>query len=290
MPLTLSLSFATGAVDMPDGGRKRHRRPTARLGGVGIFAVFFIGTLLWLWLGTRQSPIDGRAAALLSGGSLLLAAGVIDDVSGLSAPKKLCLQTISCAAALLFVPMPAQWHLFGISLTLAPPVAYGLYLVFTLLAVNAVNMIDGVDGLASGVSGTVLVCLALMCFGIGDSVGGTLCLLLLMPVAAFFLYNRPPATVFLGDGGAQFLGLAAAVLLLPAEGDTFALGSTAVLLLPLTELFVSVMRRMAKRKNPFRADDGHLHYRLLRRGMSPAALTAAYALLTCTAAYLGARL
>ncbi|MBQ7314798.1 MAG: undecaprenyl/decaprenyl-phosphate alpha-N-acetylglucosaminyl 1-phosphate transferase [Clostridia bacterium] len=282
MPLILRLAFAVGAVDQPDGVRKRHTRPTPRLGGLWVFSVFFVSACLCVPLS------DGRFVALLSGGTLLVAAGVIDDTQDLPPAAKLCFQTVAALIALLFVRLPSTWELLGLSLTLPAWLSFALYLLFTVLVINAVNLIDGVDGLASGVMAVVLLGAALLAHARADAQGGTLALLLCVPLLAFLLYNRHPATVFLGDAGAQFLGLAAAVLLLPGQDDTpFPIGSVALLAVPLCELIVSIVRRLSKGQSPLRADDGHLHHRLLRNGMSEAAVVASYVLLSACAALVG---
>ncbi len=280
MPYLLRLSFTIGAIDRPDGQRRRHARPTPRLGGLGIFSVFFVTVCVAVPLS------DPRAAALLCGGGLLVAAGVVDDVRTLSPTSKLALQTAASAVALLFLDTPRTLRVLGWELALPAGAAFVLSLLLCVTIINGVNLIDGVDGLCGGVMTVVLLTVGAWCAARGDGEGVTLALLLCMPLLAFLLYNRPPATVFLGDAGAQLLGLAAAILLLPTRGAALSVPSFVLLGVPLGELAASAVRRLLRRQNPLHADDGHLHFRLLRYGMSPSGVSLSYILLTALCAVL----
>ena len=139
------------AVDRP-GGRRVHRRPTARLGGLGIFWGFFVA----MALATYGHPFwsdpfhgyDFGMIGMMVGSCMLLIVGVMDDVYGLQATMKLTFQI--AAAFLLYsfgwrvdtlgLPGIGVWPVAGLSLPLT--------LLWVLLVTNAVNLIDGLDGLA----------------------------------------------------------------------------------------------------------------------------------------------
>ena len=264
MPAVLRLSSVLGAIDRPDGVRKLHLRPTARLGGLAPFAVFFAVSAAVL-------PItDGHVCALLCGGTVLFAAGLCDDVHPLPPTVKLILQAAASVCALLWLPLPTALTLGTFALPLTPALSFALCLFLCLSLINAVNFIDGVDAQAAGVLSVGLVALS---FLYGEGSGRALCLLLTVCLLAFLLYNRPPAIVFMGDGGSQFFGLSAAVLLIARE-PTLASGGLLLFAVPLLDLVFCFVRRLAHGKSPFLADGGHLHHRLLRRGFSPAATAA----------------
>ena len=280
MPLVLRLCAPLGATDIPDGVRKLHAAPTPRLGGLLVFSVVF--SLAPLIGGLS----DGRVSALLTGGVVLLAVGVADDVQPMHAPVKLLLQVAAATAALLWVPLPQGIRLLGRTVSLAPSVSLVLCLLVTVSMINAANLIDGVDGLAGGVFSVGLLALAVWLGGT-DTVGWVLCLLLVCALAAFLLYNRAPAIVFLGDSGSQTLGLTAAILLLTPQGGVW---HTAVLWLfavPLFDLVLSTVRRLRRGQSLFRADRGHIHHRLLRRGFSPTAVAGLLSLMTLFLSLIG---
>lgn len=264
MPTVLRLSAVLGAVDVPDGGRKRHRQPTARLGGLAIFTVFFAASVIAFPL------TDGRVCALLSGGTVLFAAGLCDDVRPLPPSVKLLFQAGASACALLWLPCPTALTVGTLTLPLTPALSFALCLFLCLCLINAINFIDGVDAQAAGILCVGHITLSLL---YGEQIGRGLCLLITVCLLSFLLYNRPPALVFMGDGGSQFLGLAAAVLLL-TRAPSFASGSLLLFAVPLVDLAFGCVRRLAHGKSPFQADGGHLHHRLLRRGFSPAATAA----------------
>jgi UDP-GlcNAc:undecaprenyl-phosphate GlcNAc-1-phosphate transferase len=220
-------------------------------------------------------PLLGLTLATLP----VAALGVWDDLRGASPWTKLLVQS---GAALVLV-----WFGFGIPLFTNPltgeSVASGVWnapltVLWVVAVINAINLIDGLDGLASGV---VLIAAATLWW-----VGRThadfyvmfICSLLIGTTIGFLRFNFPPARVFMGDTGSQFLGLTlAAASLLENRKGTAAL----TLLLPLVALGVPIadgtlafVRRVVRGRPVFRGDAGHIHHRLLDAGLSPHATLA----------------
>ncbi len=260
-PMSILCASRIGAIDVPDGERKLHAYPTARLGGLALFLAVLAAALLFL-------PDTRARAALLSGGALLCVLGVSDDVFSLSPALKLIAQ-----AAIAFVPAAFSLYPRTFSLgayTLFLPSWVGvLFSAFLLVALsNAFNLVDGADMLAT--SEAIAASLALLPYAPAAPV-------LLGALLGFLPYNRTsillpsvqrvPTRSFLGDTGALFIGYALGVLAL--ENARFSLFSLLFFALPLYELFSSFFRRARQGKNPFKADHGHLHHRLEREGYSP---------------------
>lgn len=251
-PPVRCIARAIGAVDVPDGGRHRHARPTPRLGGLGLFFAVTAALLLW----EKVTPV---AACLLSGGALTVALGMTDDAFSLRPWEKL----LGMGAVSL---LPAAFGLFpravltGQGALPLPPLVGILFSAFlSLLLMNAWNLADGADGLVSVVTLTTLAGLSLAGRPHVGALGGA--------AAGFLFYNAPPASVFLGDSGALFLGYAVSVLLLSEP-----VFSPLILLLaayPLLDLLLAVLRRLGRGQSPFAADGEHLHHRLRRAGLSP---------------------
>jgi UDP-GlcNAc:undecaprenyl-phosphate GlcNAc-1-phosphate transferase len=147
-----------------------------------------------------------------------------------------------------------------------------LTVVWVLLVMNAINLIDGLDGLASGV--VLIASVAL--WWVGRSHGNLYVMfisaLLIGSTFGFLRYNFPPARIFMGDTGSQFLGLTlAAVSMLENRKGT----TTVTLLFPLVAMavpiadgFLALIRRLLRGEPVFRADSEHVHHRLLRLGLS----------------------
>lgn len=273
-PASARLSALTGAIDMPDGGRKLNTVPMPRLGGLGFFLAFLISSLFYV------SISDPTATALLAGGSIIVASGVIDDTFGLTPPVKLILQLSSAAVGVLALGAPRALSLLGIiTIPLSAPLGFIFALFRTVFSINAVNFCDGLDGLAAGLSSVALISVALYSLLSGGGSIFALALILLFSLLGFLPYNRHPAKIYMGDCGSQFLGFAIATLALGVGGgESFTAETAFFLSIPLIDTWLSVIRRLAKGKNPFSADKGHLHHLLLRKGLSH---SAAVRLLVC---------
>ena len=263
MPIARRAGLVLGALDIPDTGRHRHKRPTVRFGGAGIFLSFFLCTLLFC------RPLGKTAAALLLGGGIIFLCGVLDDTRGLSPLAKLIFQLIAALAALPVLGIPAEFSLLSFSLPLPPLLGCGYGIYRFLLYMNGVNFTDGIDGLCASSSIVALFAFGAVFFYHGMSDAGILAFLLLFCLLGFLPFNLSPASLFMGDSGAQLLGLSLAVFAMTPIGGRLCTEFSFFLALPAIDTFVSVGRRILQGKSPFRADRGHLHHLLLRAGLSP---------------------
>jgi UDP-GlcNAc:undecaprenyl-phosphate GlcNAc-1-phosphate transferase len=213
----------------------------------------------------------------------ILALGLADDRWNMSPWVKLAVQASAALALTVFgYGIPTLTNPFG------PPIALGaLNVPFTVLWVlvvtNAINLIDGLDGLASGVVMIACASLWLVARMHADFYVMFFASLLIGACGGFLRWNFPPASVFMGDTGSQFLGftLAALSLLENRKGSaalTLLLPLVA-LALPLADSVVAFARRLVHRQHVFRGDTQHVHHQLLRVGLSPrAALFAMWSL------------
>ena len=269
-PFSMAVAEGARAIDLPDGGRKTHRFPTPRLGGLAVFLSAATLSLFFL------SPTPA-VAAWLSGGALLCALGVSDDIFSLSPRLKMAAMVFIALLPVCFGLAPRALTLGGLSLPLSPLLGVPLALLWLLLLTNAFNLIDGLDGLAASVGGVSGLFLALS----GGRAAG---LLLSGALLGFLPYNRPallfshgrnmkkaPTRSFLGDTGALFVGYSLGVLSLGETGEVSLL-LPLLFAFPLYEVFSSFFRRLRHGKNPFAADGDHLHHRLIKKGF-PASWT-----------------
>ena len=262
-PATIPLCKKIGAIDMPDGVRKINVYPTPRLGGLSFFLACF-ATLI------PAAAENGYVAALLSGGAIIVAGGVADDVFDMPPKFKLFVQIAAALVTVSFIGLPEEFSFFGIfRIALVGPVGFLFVVIRLIFTINAVNFSDGLDGLASGLSATALFALFIYGTANSNTVPALAALVLGSAVLGFLPYNRYHAKVFMGDAGSQFLGLAIAILSLGNAPDgNFALESSLFLAVPTVDTTFSVLRRILRGKSPFVADKGHLHHVLLQIGVS----------------------
>ena len=272
-PLVRALARRLGAYDRP-GPRRIHSQPVPTLGGLAIAAAV-LGTA---WAAYRlPGPVGRMDMRPLLGFTMaslpLLAMGVADDLRRLPAVAKLAAQALSASILIGFgYGIPVLSTPWGGSLHLGA-LSFPITVAWVLLVTNAINLIDGLDGLAAGA-----VCIAsLSLWWVGRS-HLDLYLMFMAAVTAgatlgFLRYNFPPARVFMGDTGSQFLGLLmAAMSLIENRKGTVSitlLFPLVALGLPIFDSALAFVRRLAGRQPVFRADSEHVHHRLLRLGLSP---------------------
>ena len=202
-PLMVHLSHQWGLVDQPS-DRKIHVHPTPRLGGAAVY-LGFLGSVL------MNSILPDWMIATLAAGSLLLIVGIIDDIWELPASSKLVAQLV--AAGIVIAT--------GKVLTLFPsgPVGDVANVMLTLLWIvgitNAFNFFDGMDGLATGLAILIAGFMGAVAFETNQPGLGWLAIAIIGAGVGFLPYNfrgRRHAVIFLGDGGATFLGFTLACL------------------------------------------------------------------------------
>ena len=266
-PLSARLSRVTGAIDYPDGVRKINKVPIPRLGGIGFFLAFFVSVLPLL------PEAENALFALLSGGAIIVAGGVVDDTYSIPPLIKFILQVAAAAVGVCLMGIPTEYSFLGL-IRISPPATLSFIIatVRIVFSINAVNFCDGLDGLAAGLSTVALLAISVFALSGGRSSISGIAIILVFALLGFLPYNKHPARLYMGDSGSQFLGFAIAMLALGAKGDgNFAVETLFFLSIPMIDTWFSVIRRIIKGKSPFSADKGHLHHILLSRGLSHSA-------------------
>lgn len=262
-PVARALACRWAVLDCP-GERRVHRYPTPLLGGVAVWAGFTVPVVAFCRL---SSPVVG----LLAGGFVILLLGIVDDVVGLKAWQKLLGQI---AASLVLVGFGGRIEFltnpFGGMIYLSH-FAIPLTILWMVALTNVVNFMDGIDGLAAGISG--IACLTVFSVAVMNRQPYVAPLAVILAGSAFgFLrYNLHPATVFLGDAGALFLGYTIAgisVIGAVKGATTLALGiPAAALALPILDTAFVIAGRISHGAPFYKADNRHLHHRLLDLGL-----------------------
>lgn len=279
-PLVRWYSDRHGFVDRP-GGRKVHKEPISRLGGVAIFVgvavaliAQFLGEKYFGWGGSFVAQSAGGRVHLLglySGLTLMFLVGLVDDLFDLNPSAKLLGQiaagTIVALSGLTidFVGNPLGGGIILLGL-LAVPVTV-LYLVGFA---NVINLIDGLDGLAAGVSAIAATSLLLLAAQSNRLDAAALAAALIGACLGFLRFNFHPASIFMGDSGAMFIGFTLATISLLGVMKTTATIALAVPLLiigvPIFDTASAIVRRLRHKRPIQEADKGHIHHRLLGRG------------------------
>ena len=276
-PLIRRKAVEWGAVAIPDKGRHIHAAPTPRLGGIAIYIAFLLTLCLVPLSGNLVSDIFvanlPRIVALLIPATFIFAFGIYDDFRGADAPVKIVFQTI--AASYLFASGLRIENLsspFGGHWKLPLLLSFVLTALWVILITNAFNLIDGIDGLAAGASIFALLSILIFSIAQGNPEISLLSVPLLGAVLGFLRYNFNPATIFLGDSGSLFLGFMAAALSLAGSQKGSTIVAIAIPLvsfgLPLTEAGLSLVRRFLSGAPLLAGDRGHIHHRLLDRGLT----------------------
>lgn len=255
-----------------------------RVGGIMIYLAFVITPIVAAAFSDEISTLLEdqwkEMIGLAACGALVLLLGIFDDLRIADFRQKLIVQLL--AATLLFV---SGYRIDDIALTggIAVDLAWLSPLVTVLWIVgvsNAVNLIDGKDGVATGVAAIVAGTLALTAWNMDNAMAALLFATLTGSVLGFLPYNLPPASRYLGDSGALFLGFAIAALSIKGSvnvaGDIF-LGIPIVALgFPILDTLLAASRRLADGRHPFLGDEDHIHHRLATvAGLGPVSLALA---------------
>ncbi|HEU0201771.1 MAG TPA: glycosyltransferase [Burkholderiaceae bacterium] len=252
------------------GVQKLHHRPVPRIGGLAVFLAAFISGSLILIL---RGPLTGHSIVLLLACSVpAFAGGLVEDLTRRVRPAwRMACMAVSCflAFGLLDLVIP-RVDIPGIDQLVAwPPFGLALTLLALMTITNGVNIIDGLNGLAAVVCTIILIALGYVAFKVEDAIVLSSSLMLAGAIAGFLVWNYPFGRIFLGDGGAYFLGFmlgALSILLVVRNPVVSAWFPLLLLAYPLVEVAFSIYRRMVMRgRHPGLPDAVHLHQLLYKR-------------------------
>ncbi len=276
-PLIRRLGQRLGWMDVPSDTRRVHETAIPRIGGIAIVTSLLISISFLPFVDNLVTQaLKGTASqwvALLVPATLVFCFGIYDDLKGANAPLKFI--ALGLAGALFYL---LGGRIDGLSIPflgsvqLPPVIGFVLTIVWVVGISNAFNLIDGVDGLATGAAlfGTVVLVVVSLMMGqpLITIVGLALC----GALVGFLRYNFNPASIFLGDSGALFVGFLLAALSI--QGAIKAPTAIAVAIpmiafgLPVVDTGFTLIRRFLSRRPLFQGDREHIHHMLLARGWS----------------------
>jgi UDP-GlcNAc:undecaprenyl-phosphate GlcNAc-1-phosphate transferase len=242
-----------------------------------------------LALQVLPQPIVG----ILTGVLVVVAAGVWDDRSPLGYQAKFAAQFVAAILVVAVGGIEIRQLVVIEELTLPEWISFPLTVLVLVTMTNAINLSDGLDGLAGGISFLCAAALGVLAYSTGNTPALLLALALCGALFGFLRFNTHPATVFMGDGGSQLLGLAIGSLaIFVTQHESSLLSATMPLFLlaiPILDTAFVVMQRLRDGRSPFLGDKNHLHHRLLNMGFGHMeAVSAIYLAQAClfAAAYL----
>ena len=288
VPPSMALARRLGVLDNP-GGRKTHREPTPRLGGIAV-CLAFVGVVLsgyalapslesvgWLrgFVGDaapvlrEAHRVEAKLLAVIGGALLAFGVGLADDVWGSRFPAwAKALGQLAAALALVGADvrtsfLPYDW-------------LNSLVTVLWLFGItNAFNLLDNMDGLCAGVALAASAVLLINAWSLGELFISLILLAFMGSLLGFLLFNFHPARVFLGDGGSLFIGYVMGSLTLleryvsHASSTLFpVLMPVVVLAVPIVDTTAVVVIRLRERRPVYVGDRRHLSHRLLDLGFS----------------------
>jgi UDP-GlcNAc:undecaprenyl-phosphate/decaprenyl-phosphate GlcNAc-1-phosphate transferase len=277
------------AVDIP-GGRRSHRSPTARLGGLGIFWGFAVALALAtygpeLW-GLPVSASGMGLVGMLIGAGALVCVGLADDVYGLAATLKLCVQIVAALCLYGFGWRVESLGIPGVGHVSVGAFSLPLTVAWVVFVTNALNLIDGLDGLAGGLALVAALAASWMLAATG-SASFLVAAALAGALAGFLWFNLYPALIFMGDTGSLFVGFVLSAITLRASQlaslEAFPLVPVLLLAVPLLDTLDAIARRTLAaaahaatpvaflrdvRARVFAPDGMHVHHRLVKSGLT----------------------
>ena len=280
VPLLRRLALATNFVDRP-GDHQSHDKPAPSLGGVGLIAGVLGG------LATAAEP--GTHVIVIGFGTAVLGTvGLIDDHQTVDPFIRLFVQFAAAAVPVLF---GLRASVTGVEL-----VDVALTIVWIVGITNSFNLLDNMDGLSAGTGATAAAALLLLAVMGGEPATAATAAAVMGACLAFLVYNRRPASIFMGDTGSLFLGFVLAVLTIEVDPrldpPTSFVVPLLVLGLPVLDTVTVTLDRVRHGRSVFRGGRDHLSHRLVALGASPgSAVTSLVAVeaVFCAFAVLAAR-
>ena len=264
-------------LDQPN-ARSSHKIPVPRSGGVGIVLATVLGVVVLATLGHPTLFREPAFLGVIVGGLIAAAGGLADDIRARSFRFKLAVQVAAAAVGMASGLVVDRLYVPGIG-----PVDFGLagpVLTFIWLIglTNAYNFMDGIDGLAGSTAVIAAAFLAFAAVAAGAANEATIACTIAMASLGFLIFNLPPARIFMGDVGSQFLGFVFASLgVLIARTDA---SGTLALLTPLLlfhfifDTVVTAGRRWWQGEKVTQGHRTHLYQRLAHSGFGHGRTTA----------------
>ncbi|HEY3728069.1 MAG TPA: MraY family glycosyltransferase [Solirubrobacteraceae bacterium] len=279
-PIAARLAVRIGAVDIPR-ERGLSYRETPLLGGLAILAGVLVAALIWLPAeiklphtvhGPRGAGGTVHTATILAGACLIALVGALDDARELRPQWKLAGQIAAAVIAVEGGAVVTDVTVPFLGALQFPNTGGVLTVIWLVGLMNVVNFSDGVDGLAAGVCTIDGIAFAVIAFDLDVNGAAVLAALTAGAALGFLFHNFHPASVFMGDSGANLLGYLLGVAAVAGSLKTNVVVALVVplviLAIPFLDTGFVIAKRLKYRRKPWLADSDHFHHRMARIGFS----------------------
>ena len=267
VPFLKRIAFRYSILDLPVQSHKTHVEPIPYLGGIAIVLPIVLMTIIGPIIVPMSQEIWARAILIVIPGLILSVVGLVDDVKNVSAYPRFIIQTsVAIVISLLLIESD-----YSVSITPNDYLNF-LFSIFWIVGItNAMNFIDNLDGGAAGITLISSFTIFVLAIHGNQHLIAAFSLTISGASLGFLYWNRNPASIYLGDCGALFVGLLLSVLLLQFEPSANSLVSSVtlpifVVAIPIIDTSVVVISRIFRGVSIFQGGRDHLSHRLIASG------------------------
>lgn len=289
-PVFRKIARKAKILDYP-GGRKLQSAPVAYLGGLAIATPITFGSLLIVFSSISQELQNQFYLGLIIPSIVIALVGLLDDLYQLLPwPRFIAQSLVGIFTSTMLYLSGGGVQLFDHSLLNGATTT-----LWVVTIINAINFMDNMDGLATSLSLVISISLFILSYLNGQYLVAALCIALFAACVGFLFWNKRPASIYLGDAGALYLGflLAATSIRIDVYSESTLVRILVPILIfaiPVIDITQVVIRRVIAGKSPFEGGRDHLSHLLLNRGFSYvkvlATLTASAAILALSGVFL----
>lgn len=267
-PIFRKIARGAKLLDYP-GGRKLQASPVAYLGGLAVATPITLGSLLIVFISISIDIKNQFFLGLILPSLAIACIGLLDDLYQLPPwPRFIAQSGVGVITSLILYFSDG-----GVQLFYNPWINGFLTSLWVVTIINALNFMDNMDGLATSLSIVISLSLFILSYLNGQYLVAALCTAVLAACVGFLFWNRRPASIYLGDAGALYLGflLAAISIRVDVNSDTDIVRVLVPLLIfavPVIDITQVVISRVVKGKSPFEGGRDHLSHLLLNKGFS----------------------
>lgn len=267
-PIFRKIARGAKLLDYP-GGRKLQASPVAYLGGLAVATPITLGSLLIVFISISIDIKNQFFLGLILPSLAIACIGLLDDLYQLPPWSRFIAQSgVGVITSLILYFSDG-----GVQLFYNPWINGFLTSLWVVTIINALNFMDNMDGLATSLSIVISLSLFILSYLNGQYLVAALCTAVLAACVGFLFWNRRPASIYLGDAGALYLGflLAAISIRVDVNSDTDIVRVLVPLLIfavPVIDITQVVISRVVKGKSPFEGGRDHLSHLLLNKGFS----------------------
>jgi UDP-GlcNAc:undecaprenyl-phosphate GlcNAc-1-phosphate transferase len=286
-PIFRKIARGAKLLDYP-GGRKLQASPVAYLGGLAIAAPITLGSLLVVFTSISSDIKNQFFLGLIIPSLAIAFIGLLDDLYQLPPlPRFIAQSGVGVITSLMLYLSDGGVQLFD-----NPWINGVLTSLWVVTIINALNFMDNMDGLATSLSIVISLSLFILSYLNGQYLLAALCIAIFAACIGFLFWNRKPASIYLGDAGALYLGFLLAAISIRVDVNSNAeiirvLVPLLIFAIPVIDISQVVISRVVKGKSPFEGGRDHLSHLLLNKGLGESKVLALITASALTLALIG---